>query len=126
MGALAVPITLRDQVIGALNLRFEDEYVAPETVSLIQEITNRLALTLENARLLEESQRRAARERLTGEVTARMRETLDVDRVLQTAVREMRAILNLAEAEVQMGVEFLSEAAGVGRAQTDQSPNGSD
>lgn len=49
----------------------------------------------------------AARERLTGQVTARMRETLHVDAVLQTTVREMRAVLGLAEAEVHMEVELV-------------------
>jgi GAF domain-containing protein len=102
MGALAVPITLRGQVIGALNLRFEGDQVASETVSLVQEIANRLALTLENVRLLEESQRRAARERMTREVTARMRETLDIDTVLQTAIREIGEALGITEVEVRM------------------------
>jgi GAF domain-containing protein len=102
MGVLAVPITLRGQVIGALNLRFEGEHVASEMVSLVQEVANRLALTLENVRLLEESQRRAARERMTREVTARMRETLDIDTVLQTAIREIGEALGIAEVEVRM------------------------
>jgi len=108
MGALAVPITLRGQVIGALNLRFEGEQVASEMVSLVQEVANRLALTLENARLLEESQRRAAHERMTREVTARMRETLDVESVLQTTIREVRERLGLAEAEVWIGMDEIS------------------
>jgi PAS domain S-box-containing protein len=108
MGALAVPIALRGQVIGALNLRFEGEHVASETVALVQEVANRLALTLENVRLLEESQHRAARERMTREVTARMRETLDVESVLQTTIREVRERLGLAEAEVWIGMDEIS------------------
>jgi GAF domain-containing protein len=108
MGALAVPITLRGQVIGALNLRFEGDQVASETVSLVQEVANRLALTLENVRLLEESQRRADRERMTREVTARMRETLDMESVLQTTIREIRERLGLAEAEVWIGMDEIS------------------
>jgi predicted Zn-dependent protease len=64
-----------------------------------------LAQTVESLRLLDETQRRAARERLTGEVTARMRETLDVDTVLQTAVREIGHALGLAALDVRLGTE---------------------
>jgi GAF domain-containing protein len=59
-------------------------------------------VTLERARLHEETQRRAARERLTSEVTARMRETLDMDSVLKTAVREMREALGLHDVMIQL------------------------
>ena len=38
-----------------------------------------------------------------GEVAARMRETLDLDTVLQTAIREIGQALGIAEVEVRMG-----------------------
>jgi hypothetical protein len=60
-------------------------------------------VALESAQLFEETQRRASRERLIGEVTARVRETLDMDTVLQTAIREVGEALGLAEVEVRMG-----------------------
>jgi GAF domain-containing protein len=87
----------------------------------METLTEQLSVALEGARLYQDSQRRAERERLTGEVTARMRETLDIDSVLQTAVREMRAILGLAEAEVRMGVDSAPEGE-----PTRQAPNGND
>jgi GAF domain-containing protein len=99
---LAVPVTFRGQVVGVLNLRFEGETVATETVSMIEEVANRLGLALESARLHQETQRRAARDRLVSEVAGHMRETLDVDTVLQTAVREMRQALDIAEVEVRL------------------------
>jgi len=40
---------------------------------------------------------------LIGRVTAQMRQSLDVDTVLQTAVREMRQILDLANVEIRLG-----------------------
>ena len=52
--------------------------------------------------MLEETRQRAERERLTGEITARMRETLDVDTVLQTAVREMRQVLGLHDITIRL------------------------
>jgi GAF domain-containing protein len=67
---------------------------------LIEAVSRQLALTLENARLLEEAQHRAAREQLTSEVTARMRETLDIESVLQTAAQELHKALGQVETEV--------------------------
>jgi hypothetical protein len=72
-------------------------------VALAEAIADQLAQTMEGLRLLDETQRRAAEERLIGEVTGRLRQTLSVDAILQTAAQEMRAALDLAEVEVRMG-----------------------
>ena len=65
--------------------------------------TEQLGAALESARLFQDTQRRATREQLVGEVTARMRETLDMDTVLQTAIREIGQSLGKVEVEVRMG-----------------------
>ena len=90
----------------AIHKRLSDILMEQELLDpgrLAEAVAEQLALAADNLRLLDETQRRAARERLVGEITDRMRETLDVDTVLQTAVREMRRILDLAEAEVRLG-----------------------
>ena len=102
---LAAPIRVRDQVIGVLDAHKPPHAGrwTPEETRLLETLADQLGVALESARLYQDVQRRAAREQLAGEVTARMRETLDIDTVLQTAVREMREILGLAEAEVRIG-----------------------
>jgi GAF domain-containing protein len=99
---LAVPIRLRDQTLGVINLQFEAEDISSDLIDLIENISNRLATTLENARLYEETQRRAAQEQLTGEITARIRESLDIDAVLKTAVQEIGQNLNLHDITIQL------------------------
>ncbi|MGD9048060.1 MAG: hypothetical protein PVF77_08415, partial [Anaerolineae bacterium] len=64
---------------------------------------DQLGVALDSARLYEDTQRRAAEDRLVGEITARIRETLDVDTVLQTAVREMSKTLDIPRVEVRLG-----------------------
>jgi len=110
--ALAVPLRVRDQVVGVLSFAKEasrpgesgsgDETWTAEEISLMETMAGQLSVALDSAQLYEEAQRRAARERLLQEVTARVRETLDVDVVLQTAIREVGEALNLAEVEVRM------------------------
>jgi GAF domain-containing protein len=103
---LALPITLRGQIIGAIGARRDEQTGwSDEDVALVTAITDQLAQTIESLRLLDETQRRAVRERLSGQVTARMRETLDVDTVLQTAVREIGQALGLAALDVRLGTE---------------------
>ncbi len=102
---LAIPLRVRDQIIGALGFYKEPTgagWTAEET-SLLEALVNQLSVALESAQLFEETRRRAAQDRLLGEVTSQMRQTLDMDTVLQTAIREIGQALNLAEVEVRMG-----------------------
>jgi GAF domain-containing protein/HAMP domain-containing protein len=104
--ALVVPIMLRGQPIGALGFRREakgNQEWSAEDVVLAEAISEQFALAIENLRLVEETQRRAARERLTGEITARMRETLDIETVLESAAREIGQALGLAALDVRLG-----------------------
>ena len=104
---VGIPIKVRSQIIGVIDACKPDgagEWTADE-ISLMETLAQQLGLALDSARLYQQTQRRASRERLASEVTARMRETLDVDTILQTAVREMREALGLAEVEVHMGTK---------------------
>jgi len=103
--ALVAPVTLRGAAIGALGIHDEDgeRQWSNDEVALIQTIADRMAVAAENLRLIEETQRRAARDRLTGEVTARMRETLDMETMLKTIVQEVRQTLGVPEVVVRLG-----------------------
>ena len=71
---------------------------------MVADIVNQLSLALENTRLQEETQRRAELERLTGEVTDRIRQSLDMDTILQTAVREFGELLGVSDVIIRMDV----------------------
>ena len=65
-------------------------------------VSQQMGLALESAQFYEETQRRAVREQVAREVTARMRETLDVEAVLKTTAQEVRQALGLPEVVVRL------------------------
>ena len=109
---LAIPIQVRGQVIGVVDGHKPDGSGGwtPEEIQLLETLTDQLNVALDGARLYQDTQRRAARERLVGEVTARMRETLDMERVLKTAVDEIAGALGLAALDLQLGGATAPEA----------------
>ncbi|HNT74903.1 MAG TPA: GAF domain-containing protein [Anaerolineae bacterium] len=108
---LAIPLKVRDQVIGVVNLRktTPGKTWTDEENGLIETLTEQLGLALESARLYQDTQRRAAREQLSAHVTSRMRESLDLETVLKTAVDEMRQALGLEGVIVQLARPEVSE-----------------
>jgi GAF domain-containing protein len=102
---LAIPLKVREYEIGTINVHKSADAGdwTPEEMAMLETMTDQLGVALESARLYQDAQRRAARERLVSDVTARMRETLDVDTVLQTAVREMRQVLGLHDVTIRLG-----------------------
>jgi GAF domain-containing protein len=94
---------IRGEVIGVLNLKLDSDRVPSDTNAVVEEIANRLSLILENARLVDSAQRRAEREQLIGDITAKIRETLDMDTVIRTAVEELSNNLGLNEVEIRIG-----------------------
>ena len=102
---LAVPVKVRGEVIGVIDFSKPADGSAwtPEEITLVETLTEQLSVALESARLYEDTQRRAARERVVGEVTSRMRESLDMEKVMQTAAREIQRALNLDRLVVRLG-----------------------
>jgi len=102
--SVATPIKVRGRVIGVIDAHRADSDGGwtPEQVALLETLADQLGVALESARLYQDAQRRAVREQLLGEVTARIRETLDLDTVLKTAVQETRQALGVPEVVVRL------------------------
>jgi GAF domain-containing protein/HAMP domain-containing protein len=96
-----VPLTLRDQIIGQLILEGDQEWTAEER-TLIEAVATQAALALENARLLEESQQLALRERLAAEIIGKIWASPNVDFILQTAVKELGRALRADDAMIEL------------------------
>jgi GAF domain-containing protein/HAMP domain-containing protein len=98
------PITLRDQIIGKFTLGRE-ESLSVEDKNWIEAVATQAALALENARLLEESQITAMREKFVTEITNKIWASNSIDGVLQTTVRELGQILDATEATIELNLD---------------------
>lgn len=104
VATLAIPIEIGGRIIGVVDVRRASgrgEW-APAEVQLAEVLSGQLGLALEGARLYQDTQRRATQERLVGEVTGRLRETLDVDTMLRVAAQEIRQALGLSRLAVRL------------------------
>jgi GAF domain-containing protein len=112
-GHLTVPISLRGQTIGHIDLAADGERRWSEAdLALAQSFAEQLALAVENARLFELTQQRARRERVIREITDKIRGQTDLETILQTTVRELGRLLGTSRAAVRLGTgsEFASPA----------------
>jgi GAF domain-containing protein len=100
---LAVPVKLRGEVIGILHIESHDplkQWQADE-VSLVQAVAERAAFAMENARLFQDARRRAAKERLISEATARISGALNIENILQSTAEELERVLGGSEILIQ-------------------------
>lgn len=88
---LTVPVKFREQVIGVIHVEAAEENRkwTEDEVSIIQSISDRASFAIENARLFEETERRAEREQLIAKVTSRIGESNNVEKILQTTIQEL-------------------------------------
>lgn len=99
---ISIPLRLRGKSIGKISLKRKpsDPHWVESEREMAERVAAQVALAVENARLLEESQRRAAREQKVGELSNRFSRSLDVDALLQNAVRELHSLPQVTEVSV--------------------------
>jgi GAF domain-containing protein/PAS domain-containing protein len=105
--SVSIPVTVRGQNIGALKLQAlnSDRKWSEDELAMITAAAERAALALESARLLAESQKRAAKEHAIGEIAAKISAQSEVDDLLKTAVKELSRTLPGTEIAIQFRKE---------------------
>ncbi len=99
-----IGLNLRDQNIGYIRLQTENEW-SPEDQSWVESLATQVAISLENARLIEESQESALRERLSASIVQKIWASNSIDNILQTAVRELGRALEASEATIELKID---------------------
>lgn len=98
-GKIAVPVRLRGEVIGMLNIESNDPTRSwrPDELSLMEAVAERAALALENARLFQDARRRAAKERMIAEATSRISGSMNIENILEATAAELERVLGGSE-----------------------------
>ena len=74
-----------------------------EEVALIEAVSEQMSLAIENARLFEETQRNAWRDRIVSESTAQVWSSSEIEDVLKTAVTQLGDKLRASEVVIRLG-----------------------
>ena len=101
---LTLPIKLREQTVGVVNIKgMTDRAWTDDELDIVQAIMERAALSIENARLLDESMVTADRERVIGEISAKISSGTQVEEILKTAVRELGTRIPGTQVTIEVG-----------------------
>lgn len=103
--AVQLPMALRDTVIGNLTLETAAGQLSPEDEAFVSEITTQAALALENARLLDETQRRAEQERIISKLSAKIWSMNNIESILATTLQELGSALGATEGDIRLEVD---------------------
>jgi GAF domain-containing protein/HAMP domain-containing protein len=96
-----IPITIHDEKIGSLGLALPaDKVLSEDEMDIAKAIAERVALSVENARLFEETSSRAERERTVAAISNKIRSTNDPELMIQTALQELQQALGASKVQI--------------------------
>jgi GAF domain-containing protein len=99
---LTVPIKVRDETIGVLNVRVPQKNIwKQDEIAIAQAIADRVAIAAENARLFQESQLRAEKERTIGQISEKLSASVNLENIFRTALQELGQLVPGSEVFVQ-------------------------
>jgi len=98
----AVPISLRGQVIGAVEWDVPRASYGANSRQLARELANRLAIIADNVRSFDQAQRLAQREHLVSDIASKLTQQTDVSQILQIAVKELGQALRVPQTSIRL------------------------
>jgi hypothetical protein len=109
---LMVPLLSRGESFGTITMEVADpeRHFDEDDLRLLEQIGLQISAAIEVARNFEQTTNRAEYERLISEMTSRIRETLDVETMVKTAVKEVQQALKLPEVVIRLGVPSTQES----------------
>jgi GAF domain-containing protein len=110
--AIAVPVRIRGGVrVGVIETKkpLNAGEWTREEISILENVSADLGVALENARLFEDTQRKAQRDRLSAELASKIWASSDVENILQTAVKELGSALQVSRGTIKLTLPEESE-----------------
>ncbi len=109
---IAVPILLRDQVIGAIEVEPAPGSSDTDTIEMMQAVASRLAVSLDNARLFEEAQQTTAQEQHISQIVEQYQSANSVDDLLRVTITELSELFGAERGAIRLvkdGIESSSQ-----------------
>jgi GAF domain-containing protein len=103
-GVVAVPVVLRGEVIGAIEVEPTESTLQRDAVETVQAIAQRLATSLENARLFEEAQAATVQEQRINQIVTRYQSATTVDDLLRITLTELSEALGAQRGAIRLGM----------------------
>lgn len=100
---VALPITIRNEVIGAMEFEIPNADELPEGIlDLVAAVGQRLGLALENRRLFDETQRIAQRETMINDMGTELQSSSSVEVILQQTARHLQEMLAAEQVTIRL------------------------
>lgn len=100
---IAVPILLRGEVLGAIEIQPGEATHEQDTIEMIQAVAQRLATSLESARLFEETQEATVYEQRINEIAEQYQQATTVDELLRITLKELSRTLGAQQGAIRLG-----------------------
>ncbi len=113
-GVIAVPLKLRGEVIGAIEVEADAGAANEDAVDMVEAVAQRLAISLENARLYEESREATAQEQFINTLSARYQSITTVDELLRLTLIELGQTLGAYSGAIRLGGALFDDTDGLG------------
>ena len=107
----AVPLRVRGEVIGVLELQREGNRPwSDDDLEMAEALVERLGLAVENARLYEQATEATEREQIINRITEEVQAAETVDDVLRSALEELGNVLGASHGAVQLSTRLQNRA----------------
>lgn len=100
---IAVPIVLRNQVLGVIEVAAEDMNAA-DTVEILQSVSQRLATSLDNIRLFQEAQVATMQEQRINEIVTQYQVADTIDDLLRITLEELSRTFEAENSMIRLGL----------------------
>jgi GAF domain-containing protein len=97
-----VPLYLRDEKIGEIDLEVMGGEISHQQREFLEAVSAQTSVALENARLLDETQRAASKEQKLNDLSSQFSRALTIEEILKTAVIEFGKLPSVSEASISL------------------------
>ncbi|NDJ35308.1 MAG: GAF domain-containing protein [Chloroflexi bacterium] len=106
-GTLSLPLTVRGETIGVLDVAPRGgKEPDPETQLLLEAVAERVAQALENTRLTEQSRRQAEQEAVLSRLTTELQTMTDINLILRTVAEQTSRVMGTSRGFVHLVLEY--------------------